>query len=472
MTNTVTPTNGSHNGSKPRPKRAGKKSAIGQQKHKRTGIDVALGVLTPLVGQEFLDKYGLRDPLNRTLRYGAQTIFATAGATSRQFKRVQNLRGGPTRLGANGARGTDYYDLTPDDDQKLIVETVEEFAAEVLRPAAHDADAAITYPPDLVKKAAELGITAINIPEDFDGIAAERSSVTNVLVAEALAYGDMGLALPILAPAGVAAALTHWGSAGQQATYLNEFAGENVPQACLAIAEPQPLFDPTALKTTAVRTPGGYRLNGFKSLVPAAADAELFIVAAQLNGKPALFIVESATDGLTVKADPSMGVRAAALGRVELDNVSVPLSARLGEDDATDADYSEAIALSRLGWAALAVGTSHAVLDYVVPYVKEREAFGEPIANRQSVAFMCANIAIELDGLRLVTWRGAARAEQGLSFSREAALAKRLGADKGMQIGLDGVQLLGGHGFTKEHPVERWYRDLRVLGVAEGVVVI
>src|ERR1700679_2737738 len=233
-----------------------------------------------------------------------------------------------------------------------------------------------------------------------------------------------------------------------------------------------PLFDLTALKTTAVRTPSGYRLDGVKSLVPAAADAELFIVAAQLNGKPALFIVESSSDGVTVRADPSMGIRAAALGRVELKNVSVPLSARLGEEDARDADYSEAIALSRLGWAALAVGTSHAVLDYVVPYVKEREAFGEPIAHRQSVAFMCANIAIELDGLRLITWRGAARAEQGLPFSREAALATRLGADKGMRIGLDDVQLLGGHGFTKEHPVERWYRDLRTIGVAEGVVVI
>ena len=161
--------------------------------------------------------------------------------------------------------------------------------------------------------------------------------MTNALVAEALAYGDMGLALPILAPGGVASALTHWGSADQQATYLKEFAGENVPQACLAIAEPHPLFDPTALKTTAVRTPSGYRLDGVKSLVPAAADAELFIVAAQLNGKPALFIVESSTKGLTVKADPSMGIRAAALGQVELDNVSVPLSARLGEDDATDA---------------------------------------------------------------------------------------------------------------------------------------
>jgi len=206
--------------------------------------------------------------------------------------------------------------------------------------------------------------------------------------------------------------------------------------------------------------------------VVAAKEAELLIVAAQLNGKPAMFIVESSSKGLSVQADPSMGIRAAALGRVELDNVTVPLSARLGEDAATDGDYSEAVALSRLGWASLAVGTAHAVLDHVVPYVKERQAFGEPIAHRQSVAFMCANIAIELDGLRLITWRGASRADQGLSFAREAALAKRLGTDKGMQIGLDGVQLLGGHGYTKEYPVERWYRDLRAIGVAEGVVVI
>ena len=236
---------------------------------------------------------------------------------------------GPTRLKKSGA---DYFDLTPDDEQKMIVDTVSEFAEEVMRPAAHDSDHSATYPPDLVAKAAELGVTAINVPEDFEGIAAQRAAVTNVLVAEALAYGDMGLALPILAPAGVASALTHWGSADQQATYLKEFAGENVPQACVAISEPHPLFDPTALKTTAVRTPSGYRLDGVKSLVPAAANAELLIVAAQLNGKPALFIVESSSKGLTVTPDPSMGIRAAALGQIELDHVTVPLSARLGEE--------------------------------------------------------------------------------------------------------------------------------------------
>ena len=446
-----------------------KTSAVGLQRHKRTPIDVGIALLTPLVGQEFLDRHNLRDPLNRGLKYGVRHAFSALGATTRQFKRVQGIGKSPTRLRPSGA---DYFDLTPDDDQKMIVETVREFSEEILRPAAHDADAAAGYPADLIARAAELGITAINVPEDFDGIAEHRSTVTNALVAEALAYGDMGLALPILAPGGVASALSHWGSADQQATYLKEFAGEHVPQACLAIAEPHALFDPTALKTTAVRTPSGYRLDGVKSLVVAAADAELFIIAAQLNGKPAMFVVEASTPGLTVKADPSMGIRAAALGQIELDNATIPLHARLGEDGATDADYSEAIALSRLGWSALAVGTCHAVLDYVIPYVKDREAFGEPIARRQSVAFMCANIAIELDGLRLVTWRGAARAEQGLSFAREAALARKLAADKGMQIGLDGVQLLGGHGYTKEHPVERWYRDLRAIGVAEGVVVL
>jgi alkylation response protein AidB-like acyl-CoA dehydrogenase len=465
MTNTLP----SKDETKRRPKRSGAESAIGLQRHKRTATDVGLALITPLLGQEFLDRYGLRDPLNKGLRYGVKTAFSAVGASSRQFKRVQRLGKPATRLKPSGS---DYFDLTPDEDQTMIVETVGEFAAEVLRPAAHDCDAEAAYSPHLIGKAAELGITAINIPEDFDGIAESRGTVTNALVAEALAYGDMGLALPILAPGGVASALTHWGSAGQQATYLPAFAGEQVPQACVAIAEPHALFDPTVLKTTAVRTPSGYRLTGIKSLVPAAADAEVFVIAAQLNGRPTLFIVESSSEGLTVKADPSMGIRAAALGRVELDNVAVPLENRLGEDEATDADYSEAIALARLGWAALAVGTSHAVLDYVIPYVKEREAFGEPVARRQAVAFMCANIATELDGLRLVTWRGASRAEQGLPFAREAALAKRIATDKGMQIGLDGVQLLGGHGFTKEHPVERWYRDLRALGVAEGVVVL
>ena len=163
-----------------------------------------------------------------------------------------------------------------------------------------------------------------------------------------------------------------------------------------------------------------------------------------------------------------MGLRAASLSRLVLKDVAVEKISLLGDAD----DYRDCVRFSRLAWCALAVGTGQAVLDYVTPYVKEREAFGEPIAHRQSVAFMVANIAIELQGMRLVTYRAASRVAQGKPAEREIALARRLCAERGMQIGLDGVQLLGGHGFVKEHPVERWYRDLRAIGLMEGAVLV
>jgi hypothetical protein len=178
-----------------------------------------------------------------------------------------------------------------------------------------------------------------------------------------------------------------------------------------------------------------------------------------------LFVVEADHPGVTIEAEPSMGLRAASLSRVILTDVP---AVQLGSLE----DYAECVRLSRLGWCGLALGTARAVLDYVTPYVNSREAFGEPISHRQSVAFMVANIGIELEGMKLVTYRAGSRASQGLSFAREVALARRLCTEKGMQIGTDGVQLLGGHGFVKEHPVERWYRDLRAIGVMEGAVLV
>ncbi|MEV0333584.1 acyl-CoA dehydrogenase family protein [Nocardia sp. NPDC050717] len=448
-------------------------SAVGLSQPKRDWMGAAMRALTTITGSELAEKYNLRKPIERVTYEGTKTGFRTLGAATRTFAKVTG-GGQPKRLPDNEAKTKDYFDLTPSDEQQMIVETVKDFAGEILRPAAYEADNAAKAPRDLLERAAELGITLINVPEELEGAASERGAVTNSLVAEALSHGDMGLALPILAPSGVAVALSQWGTDAQQQTYLPAFTGENVPQASVVIAEPRALFDPFALQTKATRSPSGFRLNGVKSLVPAAADAELFIVAAELDGRPALFIVESDTAGLSVEADPSMGLRAAGLGRLILDNVAVPAEAVLGDGDAKARaeEYGDAVQLARLGWASLAIGTGQAVLDYVIPYVNEREAFGEPISHRQAVAFMVANMAIELDGLRLVTLRGASRAEQGLSFAREAALARKLATDKGMQIGLDGVQLLGGHGFTKEHPVERWYRDLRAVGVAEGVVLV
>jgi alkylation response protein AidB-like acyl-CoA dehydrogenase len=428
-----------------------------------------LRLLNRFSGLSAIDRLGLRKPLENLIFQGTRNSFRTAGAVARTFAATQKLLQ-PARLPK--ARGADLFDLSPTEEQQMLREAVLGFALEQLHPAAQAADAALAAPDELLKQSAELGIAIMGIPEALGGAGNERSAMTNLLVAEAMAQGDLGLAVACLAPAAVSTALVLWGDESQQAKYLPAFVGENLPAAALALQEPQPLFDPFALKTRARKqADGGYVIDGIKSLVPHAATAELFIIAAELEGiGPALFIVESSSAGLSIEAEPAMGLRAAATGRVVLENVVLPAESLLSSANAEV--YAECVQLSRLGWCALAVGTAQAALDYLIPYVNERIAFGEPISHRQSVAFNVANIAIELEGMRLLTYRAASRAERGSDFAQDTALARKLCTDKGMSIGSDAVQLLGGHGFIKEHPAERWYRDLRAVGLMEGVLLV
>lgn len=436
---------------------------------RRDPMGIGLAVLNRIASSPTIDKLNLRKTTERAVYEGAKGGFRVAGATTRAFKRVKG-GGQPSRLTRTSDSGV--FDLEPTEDQQMIVGVVKEFAAEVLRPAAGDAESANDTSKEVLAQTSDFGLTLLNIPESLGGLSEDRSAVTGVLVAEALAEGDMGQAVACLAPAAVATAISLWGSDAQQQTYLPAFSGDDVPASALAVAEPRALFDPFELRTTAVRAEGDVLvLNGVKSAVVRGSEAELFVVAVDLEGSgPTLVLVESSTAGVTIEADPSMGLRAAGLSRLILDDVRVPADAVLGEGAADD--YRECIRLSRLAWAGLALGTGRAVLDYVSEYVKTRTAFGEPIAHRQAVAFMVANIAIELEGMRLVALKAASRAEQGLDFSREVALARRLASEYGMKIGTDGVQLLGGHGFVKEHPVERWYRDLRAVGLMEGAVLV
>jgi alkylation response protein AidB-like acyl-CoA dehydrogenase len=435
--------------------------------NRRDPMGIGLAVLNRIASSPTIDKLKLRKTTEKAVYQGAKSGFQAAGAAGRTFKRVKGS-GKPTRLAKTADSGV--FDLSPTEDQQMIVGVIKEFASEVLRPGAESAESANDTPKEVLAQTSEFGLTLLNIPESLGGLSEDRSAVTGVLVAEALAEGDMGQAVACLAPAAVATAISLWGSDEQQQTYLPAFAGQDIPAAALAVAEPRPLFDPFELRTTATKTDTGYCLNGVKSGVVRGSEAELFIVAVDLDGSPTLVLVESSTEGVTIEPDPSMGLRAAGLSRLVLSGVDIEATAVLGTG--SEVDYRECIRLSRLAWAGLAIGTGRAVLDYVSEYVKTRTAFGEPIAHRQAVAFMVANIAIELEGMRLTTLRAASRAEQGLDFSREVALARRLASEYGMKIGTDGVQLLGGHGFVKEHPVERWYRDLRAIGLMEGAVLV
>lgn len=428
-------------------------------------MGVGLVILNKIASSQAIDRLGLRDTAEKIVYQGARSGFVAAGAAQRTFKKVSGFGRG-ARPATNP---TGVFDVTPTEDQQMIVDVVSDFAAKILRPGAEAAESANDTPKEVLGQTTEFGLSLINIPEDLGGLSNERSAVTGLLVAEALSNGDMGQAVACLAPSAVATAIALWGDEAQQQTYLPAFAGDDVPTAALVVSEPHALFDAFDLKTTANKTPDGYVLNGLKSGVVRGTEAELFIVAADLDGTgPSMFIVEANTEGAAIKADPSMGLRAAGLGRLELTEVKVPADALLGNTD----DYREMIRLSRLAWAGLALGTGKSVLDYVKDYVVTREAFGEPIAYRQAVAFTVADIATELEGMRLVALKAASRADQGKEFARETALARRLSTEYGMKIGTDGVQLLGGHGFVKEHPVERWYRDLRALAVLEGAVLI
>ncbi|WP_372735680.1 acyl-CoA dehydrogenase family protein [Nocardioides sp.] len=438
----------------------------------RDPIGYLVAGLSRLAQADVLDRLKIRKQAEQTVFTVTSGGFKAVTKANRQFSR----RGSSSKQGvrAPGVSAPGTFDLTPTEDEQMLVDVVSEFATEVVRPAAAAANEACAAPTDLLEASLEIGLPILGVPEALGGVSEERSAMAGTLVAEALAKGDMGLAIAALASGSVATAIGLWGSDEQQQTYLPAFTGEAkgeaVPAAALALTEPTVLFDVLAPAATATRTDEGFTLRGIKSGVARGAEAELFVVGALLEGQPTLFLLESSTPGLTVEADPSMGLRAASLTTLRMEDALVPSTAVLGSTDGET--YRECVRLSRLAWCALAVGTGQAVLDYVAPYVKERQAFGEPIAHRQSVAFMVADMAIELQAMRLLTYKAAARAAAGKDFAQQVALARNLCAEKGMRIGLDGVQLLGGHGFVKEHPVERWYRDLRAVGIMEGVVLV
>ena len=346
------------------------------------------------------------------------------------------------------------FDLGRSDDQRMNQETMQRFAANEIRTVARQADETATTPDGFYDKTAELGLSLLPIPEALGGAGMARSPVSNALNAEDLAWGDLALTLGAITPQAFVNTVLDQGSDAQREKYLPRFCEGSFVAATTALMEPRATFDPMAPGCAASSSGSGYTLNGGKCMVPLGESADLVLVIAQLEDQgPAAFIVEGTPEGMTRTAEDHMGLRTLELAGLAFDNVQLPAEALLGDGSF---DLQRFVDLSRIGLCALAVGCCQGVLDYVKEYVNERVAFGEPISNRQAVAFMVADMAIELEAMRLMTWRAASQAEQGLDFHEQAYLAKVACSEHAMKIGTDGVQLLGGHGFCREHPVE-WH---------------
>jgi len=360
--------------------------------------------------------------------------------------------------------------FTPTEEQKMLLDMLHKFADSEMRAQARECDETREIPRSLVDTGWEMGLIPSNIPAQYGGFGEEHSMVTSVLALEELAWGDVSMALYLMTPALFAMPVLLQGTEEQKTLYLPRFCGESFYPATAAFVEPVMQFAPAHMQTTARRVGDAYVLNGKKAYVPLAADAEVMLVYANEGGTTQAFIVPADADGVRVlEREKHMGLRALPTFQVALEDAQVPLANRLGGE--AGIDLNRLLPYMRAAAAAVAVGVARASFEYARDYAKERVQFGEPIAHRQAIAFMLAEMAIDIDGLRLMTWETSWKLDQGQDASREAYLTKLTADDVAVQVTDRGVQVLGGYGYIREFPVEMWLRNGRGIAVLEGLVI-
>ncbi len=362
--------------------------------------------------------------------------------------------------------------FTPSDDQKQLIETIRRFAINDVHPAAHEADEHAELPAHLIETGWQIGLVPTAIPEELGGLG-EMSAVTGALAAEELAFGDLSLALSVMSPALFAYPITLYGTAEQREHWLPQFLEESAPRVTAALLEPGIFFDPRELKTSATRDGDKVRLNGVKATVPNAENADVMLIYARDsdNGQIDAYLVQKDTPGVSIeKKEDLLGIRALPTYRLALSDATVDAPCRLG--GAVGCDFDTILNRGRVALASMAVGVARAAFEYARDYAKQRVAFGVPIAQKQSIAFMLAEMAIEVDAARLLAWDAAYKLDQGDDVTREAYLAKQYADKAVLEVTDRAVQVLGGYGFIREYPAERWLRNGRGFPMFEGLAII
>jgi alkylation response protein AidB-like acyl-CoA dehydrogenase len=364
------------------------------------------------------------------------------------------------------------YSFEPTEEQQMLVEAVGKYAVNDLRVAAREAEEGGELPKKLVSKGWEIGLLQASIPEAYGGFG-DRSAVTGVLAVEEMAFGDLAGTLAVLTPSLFAMPILLAGSEEQKQSYLPKvIEGQWTPYTA-ALIEYAFDFDPNALKTTATPQGDAYVLNGEKAFVPFAKNTESILVYADLEGQTQGFILPKESAGLTIndEREKLMSLNALPLYRLKLDNIRVPVGNRLGGESGHA--FEPILASMRVATAAAAGGVANAAFEYARDYAKEREAFGVKIAQKQAIAFMLAEMRTEIEASRLLTWEAAWKLDQGKEdASIEAYLAATGAADMAMMVTDRAVQILGGHGYIREHPVEMWMRSGRGFATFTGLVIV
>jgi len=370
------------------------------------------------------------------------------------------------------ATATDPFALS--DEQREIQRVCREFAAREIRPISRDVDEADTEMPwEVFHKAAEIGIAAYMLPDEYGG-GGIGDCFTQCVVQEELCFGCSGIGNLITSNGFFAKPVLALGTDEQKRRWIEPLCGEKPKLGALATTEPGVGSDAAAIETVATRVDGGYRLRGQKTWISNGGVADFYVVFATVEPGSrsrgiTAFVVEKGDDGVTFGAPmKKMGQRAIVNAEMFLSDAFLPEDRRLGEEGQGFRGLMHTFDISRIVLGSAATGLARAALEYAVEYAQEREQFGRPIAQHQAVAFRLADMAVRVDASRLLVHRAARKADAGQPVALEAAMAKLHASETAMWCTWAAVQTLGGWGYSREYPVEKWMRDAKLEEIEEG----
>lgn len=368
------------------------------------------------------------------------------------------------------------FDLT--DEQTDLQTLAHNFAEKEIRPVAHEYDEEEEVPWGVLEKAAQMGLLSYFIPEKYGG-GGVLDSVSQCLVGEEIFWGCAGIGTTINGISLCATPILQSGTEEQKEKFLPIFCDPEKPAlGAFALTEPSAGSDPAGLISEAYRDGNDYILNGYKTFITNGGIADVHVVFATVDisqGSKGItaFIIEKDTPGLvTGKKEKKMGIRASHTASLAFEDMRVPEKNRLGEEGEGFSIAMKTLERTRVDTAISAVGLARAAYEYALAYAQERIQFGKPIIHHQAIAFILADMATQIDAARLLCWQAAYLIDQGRPAAKEASMAKAFAADVAMKVTTDAVQVLGGYGYSREFPVEKWMRDAKIMQIYEGTAQI
>ncbi|MFE4242506.1 acyl-CoA dehydrogenase family protein [Peribacillus butanolivorans] len=361
------------------------------------------------------------------------------------------------------------FNLT--DDQQAIVSMARDVVNAEIIPLAREYDEREAFPVEIMDKLRECGLFNLSIPEEYGGPGIDKLS--HALIVEEIARGCAGIATSLEANSLSSYPILVGGDESLKQKYLKRLTEEG-QYASFALTEPGAGSDVSGMSSTIVRKDGGYILNGEKCFITNASYAHFYVVLAKQtleNGENSFtaLVVERDSEGITVgEKEKKMGLRASNTASVIFDDVFVPLENRIGEEGKGFKIFMKALSFARPMVGAQAVGIAQGAYESALNYAKERKQFKKPIANFQSIQFMLADMAMTIEASRLLVHKSVFLLEQGTPSAKHASFAKCFAADTAMKVAEDAVQIHGGYGFIREYPVEKYFRDAKIMQIYEG----